>query len=345
MAPNAESDLADIGDIVTSVLNSARGRIFSAMLSYSLRCARVSKAEKGKRWVQKIKEYFTNGLDRTNEFSSLEFSLVLGQHLPYIYYLDGEWVASNINCIFPKDNEHHWKAGFTGYLFYSSQLHKDLYLLLRNNSHYSKALETKFDDRNSSERIIQHICIGYLHNLENLDDDKSLISQVFEKKDPDQFLELIRFFWMLRDKITAEHKIKVKPLGNKMFEILSQEQNNPVYKKVLSQLSLWLVLIDKLDEQTSEWFKLSAKNLEPIEEIFFVEYLLEHVQKTPEEVAAIYLELLSSGTFPNIKQDNVIKLVQSLYERGKKQAADRICSLYLNKGFSFLRTTFEENRR
>ena len=48
LAGRTESDLRDMGDRVTSVLNSSRGKIPSAMINYFLRYARLLKKKRGK---------------------------------------------------------------------------------------------------------------------------------------------------------------------------------------------------------------------------------------------------------------------------------------------------------
>lgn len=92
------------------------------MINYSLRFARLSQKKGRKRWVEDIKRYFTKCLDRDFEGSSFEFSVTVGEYLANLYYLDNKWVFENINRIFPKDDEEHWKAAFVGYLFTSSML-------------------------------------------------------------------------------------------------------------------------------------------------------------------------------------------------------------------------------
>ena len=126
LAEKTESDLSDMKDLVTSVLNSSKGKVFSAMVVYSLRSARVPKEGEGKKWVKVIKTDFDNRLDRQFE-PSLEFSVTLGRYLANLSYLDQEWLILNINGIFPKDDDKHWKAGFTGYLFYNSRVYKNVY--------------------------------------------------------------------------------------------------------------------------------------------------------------------------------------------------------------------------
>ena len=228
------------------------------MINYSLRCARLYRKEQGERWVEAIKEDFDKRLNREVE-PSFEFSVILGEYLANLYYVDEDWVKSNINRIFPKDNDAHWRAAFTGYLFNSSTVYAKLYSLLRANEHYTKGLETNFSDHHIEERLVQHICLGYIEEWEKLDDGKSLITKLIKNRNVDQLSAIVSFFWMQRDKLTDKIKVKVKPLWKTLFYVLSKNDENTEYQKVIANLSKWLSLIDEVDEQTLEWLKLSAK--------------------------------------------------------------------------------------
>lgn len=344
LAEKTESDLSEMNDLVTSVLNSSKGKIFSAMINYSLRCARLIKSKQEERWVKAIKEDFDKRLDRKVE-SSLEFSLTLSEYLAYISYLDKKWVIDNINQIFLEDNDIHWKAAFTGYLFYSSIVYKDHYFLLRENGHYTKALQTEFSDAHITERLVQHICIGYLEDWEKLDDKTSLISKLIENRNVNQLSAIVNFFWMLQNKLTDKIRAKVKSIWKVLFELLSQNEENPEYQKIISNLSEWLSLIDEIDEQALEWLKLSAKYIQADVNIsFFIEYLLKHAEKSPAKVGEIYLEMLNVDVYPDYKKENIKEIVRILYDQGQKDIANKICNLYGAKGFDFLRTIYEEHR-
>ena len=344
LAEKTESDLSEMSDLVTSVLNSSKGKIFSAMINYSLRCARLFKKEQVERWVEAIKEDFNKRLDRKVE-PSLEFSVTLGEYLANLAYLDKKWVTDNINRIFPKDNDTHWEAAFTGYLFYSYRIYKNIYFLLRKNDHYIKALQTKFRDDYIVKRLVQHICIGYIEEWEKLDDDTGLISQLLKNQNVYQLSEIVRFFWTQRDKPNEKVKSKIKPIWKVLFELLSQNEENPEYQKIISSLSKWLSLIDEIDEQALEWLKLSAKYIQAdFNASFFIEYLLKHTPKTPAKVGEIYLEMLSAGVYPDYKKENIERIVQILYDQGQKESADKICNMYGAKGFDFLRTMYKKHR-
>jgi len=337
-------NLPDMKDLVTSVLNSTKGKIFSAMINYSLRYARLYKRENEERWVNSIKEDFTKRLNREIE-PSLEFSVILGEYLANLYWLDKKWVTDNLNRIFPKDNDTHWKAAFTGYLFYSSRIYKDLYFLLRKNEHYAKAIKTEFSDSHITERLVQHICIGYLEDWEKLEDKESLIFQLIENKNINQLSAIASFFWMLRDELNDKIKIKVKPLWKTLYVLVRQNEENPKYQKLISNLSKWLSLIDEIDDEIFEWLKLSAKYVDrDYNTPFFIEYLLKHASETPAKVGEIYLEMLNANIYPDYKKEDIQEIVHLLYYKNEKESAGRICNLYGAKGFDFLKDIYETHR-
>ncbi|GAV23531.1 SIR2 family protein [Carboxydothermus pertinax] len=344
LVEKTKSDLPNINDLVISVLNSPKGKIFSAMINYSLRYARLYNRDREEKWVDSIKEDFTKRLNRELE-PSLEFSVILGEYLPNIYWLDGNWVIDNINKIFPKDNETHWEAALTGYLSYSSKVYKDLYFLLRKNEHYTKALKTEFTDSNITERLVQHICIAYLEDWENIEDKESLISQLIENKNINQLLAIESFFWMLRDKLIDKIKTKVKPLWKNLYELVRQNEEKPDFQELISNLSEWLSLIDEIDDEIYEWLRLSAKYVDrEFNTPTFVEYLLKHAPKTPTKVGKIFLEMLNANIYPDYKNEYIREIVRVLYNKNEREIADRICNLYLEKGFDFLKDIYETQR-
>lgn len=340
-----KSNPPDLYDLVNSVLNSTKGKIFAAMVNYSLRYARLYKKEDNEKWPINIKNYFTKNIqNRAN--SSLEFSVILGEYLLNLYWLDKQWVINNINKIFPQNSEGHWKATFTGYLFYSN-INKDIYFLLKKNGHYFKAIETDFSDSHILERLIEHICIGYIEDWEELDKEDSLISQLIENKNIDQLLEIVSFFWGFKNTYFEEKiKEKVKPIWKKLYELAKQNKEDKKYHRLISHLSLWLSLIDTIDDETFEYLKFSAKFVNvDFNTQFFIEYLLEHSSKTPKKVGEIYLEMLDANIYPTFEKDNIEKIVKTLYENKEKDIANRICNLYFSNGYEFLREIYKKNNK
>ena len=341
LAEKTESNLSEVNDLITSVLNSTKGSLFSAMINYSLRHARLCSKVKQERWPNRIKQDFEKRLDRDIE-ASLEFSVTLGKYLSQLVYLDKKWVTDNINRLFPKENEEHWKAAFSGYLFYSRQIYERIYKLLRENGHYEKALKVEFDSAHIEEKLVQHICVSYIEGTETLEDEKSLIRYIIEGRKISQLREIIQFLWGLHDNITDKAKKKIKPLWKKLFSIFSEDANNNDFQILLSNLSKWLVLIDKIDDNVFEWLRLSAKYVEVNHDgSLFVRYLLKHASRTPEKVGEIYCAMLEEKVYPDYKKEEIQKIVEVLYDKSQKIYANKICNMYLARGYDFLRDIFD----
>ena len=341
LVEHTEPNVSTLKDLRFDVLNSLRGSAFSAMVDYALRCARINNAEQGIRWPQTIREDFTKRLDRSVE-PSFEFAFTLGNSLPYLLYLDEEWVIDNIARIFPRQDESHWEAAFSGYLF-CPRISEDCYSLLKKRRHYQKALNTDFKDPKVLGKLIEHICIGWIEDQETLDDKTSLIYQLVNSDNPKLFSEMVDFFWKEQYDTPDKVKSKVKPAWRALIDVLSQNSSKAEYQEILGSLSGWLGLIDRIDAETLKWLKLSAKYVERgFDSASFVEALREHVPQTPKEVGEIYLEMLNNEVYPDYAPTDIQETIRTLYNQGYKEDADEICNLYAAAGFDFLRSLYEE---
>ena len=370
LAEKVELRPSTIQDLPTAVVNSDRGRVFAAMVSYALRFARVNKAEQENRWPQAIREDFTKRLDRSVE-SSFEFSFTLGTYLPNLLYLDKAWVISNIDNIFPQQDEYHWHVTFSGYLLYSGQLHEDVYSLLKKHGHYQKAITSDFCnqqidtrvlpqtsvvyldseqidftiDRAIRKKLVSDIYLGWVEGFETLTDETSLIYRLINSGPQKLLSALIHFFWRKRDDLPEEMKIRVMPTWRALFESLSQKDDIEKYEEVLSRLSGWVALVDKIDAEVLKWLKMSTQHIRGLtDSAFFVEELLPHAAKTPAEVGDIYLGMLMHNVYPYHDQEHIQGIVRVLYNTEHKEVADRICNLYGEAGFDFLRSLYDENQ-
>ena len=351
-----------------AVVNSDRGRVFSAMVNYALQFARVHDDEQENRWPETIKADFTKRLDRSVE-PSFEFSFILGMYLTYLLYLDKAWLIDNIDYIFPQQDEYHWHVAFSGYLLYSPQLYEPIYSALKKHGHYQRALNSDFcnqqidarvfpepsvvylenqqidrrGERVVREKLVSDICLGWIDGCETLEDEASLIYQLINSENPNLLSALIHFFRKRKDNLSEQLKSKVIPTWGALYESLSQKDDVEKYGEVLSRLSGWVALVDEIDQEVLKWLKMSARYIREFRDsVFFVESLLNHVHKTPAEVGNIYLEMLTHNIYPDYDKEHIQEIVRVLYNTGHKEVADRICNLYGEAGFDFLRSLYEE---
>ena len=344
----AQRSVSTLDNLPTDVLNSDRGRTFSAMVNYALRFARVNASEYTDcRWPYAIRADFTKRLDRSVE-PSFEFSYTLGFHLPYLSYLDEGWVRLNINRIFPQRNEDHWQSAFSGYLLHPG-VREEFYLLLKAHGHYRKALDTRFADTEVSSRFVSHICTAWIEDSETLEDKASLIYQLIHSGNPSLLASVVYFFSRRTDNLSDKVKAKVIPAWRALFEVLSQHSNEAAYQNVLVSLLGWLGLIDKIDAEVLKWVKLSTKYVDrgpqPVNLELFVQSLLKNASKTPKEVGEIYLGIpknVLSRLWPGMPE--VTQTIQILYNKQHKKAADAICDRFGEAGADFLRPVYEEHQ-
>ena len=253
LVEKAEPNVFTLKDLFADVLQSTLSKVFSAMVNYALRYAQINRS----RWPQAIKEDFTQRLNKNTE-SSFEFSFMLGNSLPYLLYLDKEWVINNIDRIFPRQDESHWEAAFSGYLFLP-QTSEDLYSLLKKRGDYQKALKTDFTDQKVLARLIEYICWDWIEDRETLSDENSLIYQLINSGNPKLLSGMVDFVPKRQYDATDKVQSKVKPAWGTLIAILSPKSAEAEYREILGSLSGWLGLIDRIDEETTRMVKTVCK--------------------------------------------------------------------------------------
>ena len=345
LVDKAQQSVSTLDNLPTDVLNSDRGRVFSAMIDYALRFARTSESEYiDCRWPYAIRANFTKRLDRSVE-SSLEFSYTLGFYLLDLLSLDEQWVFDNIDRIFPQQDEGHWQAAFSGYLLRPG-VREEFYSLLKAHGHYQKALSTHFDDTAVLDGLVRHICTGWIEDSESLDDKTSLIYQLIHSGNPNLLACMVYFFSRRADNLSDKVKVKVIPAWRALFEVLSQHSDQVKYQEVLSPLSQWIGLIDEIDDEVLAWIKVSINSLDKVPTLLkVIEALQKHVLITPEKVGKIYLEIPKRREMwflGQTQRNEVEETVRILYKKGYKDIANEICNRFGESGVDFLRPVYDE---
>lgn len=331
LAEKTASEIHDMGDILTSVLNSPIGKIFTSMINFSLSYARLYKDKSNEnRWIEPIKLY----LEKRLENPSIELSFVMGEHLPFIFYLDKKWAEENINLIFANGN---WEYAFEGYLLYPTNIYENIYSLLKQLNHYNRAIKNPFKDRNVVERLVYHICTAYVYDIERLEDPDSLISELIYNGNVKQLSEIIRFFLIQKDKNCEKIKPKIKPLWNIMFKLTSR--NPTKYEEVISDLAKWLTFFDEIDEELFRYLLFSVKYEK--NRLFIINDLSKYVERYPKEIGEIYIELIKHSDNIYYKKETITGIIKTLYEKNEKENADFISNIYGEKGYYFLKELYE----
>lgn len=330
-------------NLVDATLNSPKGKVVLAAITYSLQVARLKKDEAvGRRWPSAIREEFTKRLDRRYD-GSLEFSVSLGQYLIYLYRLDKDWIEQNIDLIFPKDNERHWLAAFTGYLA-QGRVYNEFYDILRSRNHYEKGLTADIQPRRLRERLIHHICFAYLRNAESLDDPTSMIRKLIDGWDPETINDIIGFFWLQRKGSQPSDAFKALALWKLIAEHCEQKQELTTVEKVmLSHLAEMSVYLNSIDQESLGWLKLTAKYADQGHDTpVLVENLDRLADASPRNAGLVFLEMLNNDIYPAYDAQHIISAVEKVYLAGERELGNSICNMYLRRGHEFLRDLFNQ---
>lgn len=345
-------------DALTYALNTTLGRTIMAYVSFSLRVARVTQ-KKTENWGRdKFERFLPVGIDGYIWF---------GSYLPQMKYLDSDYTVEKINYFAKPDApEIEWQMFMEGYLP-GARVHKDLYVLMRVN--YIKALESKIFKGRADERLVEHICIGYLQLGEalaknNEDGQSSLFWKMLDEAKTDdkrgRWEDVAGFFWSIsgrrlkkeekddQEEPSEETKNRVIAFWEWTFEEQETVKGKlgESYGSFLSRMAELTIWLDTIDETKEKWLLLSAPYIEiQHRSAFFVEYLTKYDDEdSVKRIGRIFLKVLETAT-PTFRQEEIQLIVERLYKIVEKYPAikadaDNICNTYGRRGVHFLKDLF-----
>lgn len=342
----------EISDYVFHTLNTPCGKLITALVYLALRIARVNE-KKGIKNDPKWSEAYKGKFNELLRKKVIDAYTSLGRFLPYLAYLDRNWVLEKIKGLAADSGSKYWVAFFEGYLSIG-KVYEDLYELMR--PHYEYGLSYDFKEKRNREHLIQHICIGYLRDRERLDEEGSLFKKIIVHWKPEQIKLVIGFFWMQREylkentednenmraRIIAFWKLLYERYKGKSEDRLSRED-----KQILSAVAKLASSLPHVDAESYKWLILSAPYVhEDFNSAFFIEYLNELKDKgerseTAKYIGDIYLKMLNKTT-PDFDQEHIRSIVEFLYNADAADSASRICNIYGWRGYEFLRDIYEK---
>ena len=342
----------EITDYVTHTLNTPCGKLISTLVNLALRIARVNDKKGIKtesRWSQEYRDKFNDILIK----KIIEAYTSLGRFLPNLYYLDKNWVVEKIGYVCTELGSKYWGAFMDGYLS-TGTVYDELYKLMR--SHYQYGLSYNFTDKPNQEHFVQHICIGYLRDLEKINDSNSLFQKIIDESKPDRIKEIIGFFWMQRDIVTEmsgeneKEREKIIEFWRQLYKKYKDKDEKSLTqedKKILSEASKLTVFLPMIDTESYNWLMLSATYVhEDFNSPFFIEYLDELKNKgnnreTAKYIGEIYLGMLKKIT-PDFDKKHIRSIIEFLYNSGAQENANKICNIYGSRGQEFLKDIYEK---
>lgn len=339
-------------DALAYAWNTLLGRTIMAYVSFSLRVARATKKRPEDWGQQKYERFFKKGLQTFPLF---------GSYLPQMKYLDEAYAKEKIEFFAQKDHgDFEWKMFMEGYLV-EARVYKDVYGLMREN--YLKGLENNVFEKQIDQRLVDHICIGYLFFDELLTDTNNdgkvslfwkMLTNAGALGKRERWMEVIHYFWAntgrttRKDDKTEEENLKIK---DKILKFWAWTYNQPDFAKsnlgedynaFLGRLTELTILFDKIDEDKGKWLLLSAPHIDQHQAHFFIQSLTKFDdQESIKRIGKIFLKVLEKAP-PMIKEEDIALIVRRIYEKGGRNDADKICEAYGRRSLHFLRPLWEE---
>jgi hypothetical protein len=341
---NDKSKISEYSDLSMAVLNSSKGKIYAALLQYSLRFARIQKESANiDRWDKDIKILFSSCID-SNKDDLLLFH-VLGQFLPNIKYLDDVWLQQKFNEIFLLSHPKTWAASISGYFFYHRQVSADYFTLFEQHGHFKHALHSGFELLNAKikESIIQQICTAYLYSLVNADINSILIRSLLANKNENIYSHIIHFFGHLKIPRQGDFPQKVKLLWKTIYDNAIKMEAPKIDAYILSGCSKWVKNLTEIDEITFHILKTSVPYVLTKDRYFIIEGLEKLIKKSPESVGVILHEIYKKEITYDVSREKLVDMIKYLYSIGCKKVANNICLLHAENGYHFLRELYREN--
>lgn len=328
-----------VNDIVTSLLNSMQGKYYESLLNYMLWKVRKENLKTGSKWDKEFKDFFTANLNTKN--ANRTFYASLGKFFRNFLFLDEKWVWSNFKNIFPIKNEMLWKDSFSAHLFYNGDVYAELYKAFVKEGHYKKGLYSEFYSDDINYRIIDHISIAYLFNI---DPNKSnnLIKKIIENGGKN--LNRLIYFYTYRDKEKdAKKLVRIKQVWEKIHVHYKNIKTNES-REIMSSLTRFQKHFDTLGENF-ELLQTSYLSIKYTDYRYdLLESLLPYQDKESELIADLILISAKNDYFFTYQDEILGGLIRTMYEKGFSQKANQICVLYLEKGFDWIRPIYDRNR-
>jgi len=322
-------------DAVFISINSPRGHCLEALINLTLRSCRLSDKDNNKDhsavWSH-FQPIYDAELNRVNmQKPEYEFATLITQYLPNFFYMSKEWIMNNLGRIFDQGIYLKWICAMQGYV-YVNIVYKEIYLYLKESGSFMKALDDKNIKDQVKNRIIENIAISYIDGFEKYTEKNSLIRVLVSRGKIQELNHLIWFIWTLKKGVNEKLIKKVYELWPEMLKVIDVATLEG--KKIASQLCLWAIFIDSIDEENR---KLLLEIVPYADISYHSNISLESVakisQKQPNEAYTIWKKMLE-GTVPTYPEQAIREILTNLLKQEFETPfmANDVVSVYVKKG-------------
>lgn len=326
-------------DYSTHILNSTQGRLHLALLETTWRWAKLFGGKEEIKWPNESKEYFTSRLDR-NSLGDKDYSMILGQQLHTLLWLDKPWIEENILKIFPAANPVHEEFALSSALSIYLRPDKRVYDLFTKYGLFDKAINTYTYECGSLEALCNYAIYEWRFWEGQKSGDESILSKILANNNATQIYQLLHSVW--KTKILT--KEQVLELWHRIISIAEKDKEK--FKSVFRALTWLSDIMNDLSDEITALLNQSIDNFEPNDreayQLSRVIYKL--ADSNIKNAGSLLLNIFNTTDINPYSSSELQEFVEKLYQSGNNELADNICH-YIGetKGSLILREIFERN--
>lgn len=327
-------------DYPTYSVNSLAGQVLRALLDYSLKKARLEQREGAVVWENDMKLLF----ETTLRNRVIDGYILEGMYFRQFYFLDEEWTKRQImqNIHLPDDL---WNAFSGGLNSTNANFNREMYDLLC--PHYARAIAKGIDVKNFySNGLIHHLVAFYFWRFDRIHDDR-LVKKFLTTGSDEAIHEFVRFIGHQKrysQELDEVEKSEFVASILILWEYLSEKygaSDTKAGKDIMGGLLSWLVFIPKLD---ATFVALVLKSISHVQELYFIDDLInelieiknkDNTKDAADHIAKILIAIKFNRHFVAYQDENLLQLIEFLYENEQKTVADKICNYIGETGNDF----------
>lgn len=326
-------------DLVSHMLNSGHGKLFEALRHFNgLYNKDVDPKEVN--LMPQFKDYLTRSLERSGEKDN-EFSVSLGMYLPYLVFVEGDWVEANFEKIFPKNNELHLRYTLSGLNATHYGAGPKFFEFLRKHDLATVVLAHFQQPGPTLNRLLKLALTElFYHDKNAIKEPSSIIYKILANKEPTQLLSLVQMC-QRADYVSIKELLQ---LWNELLQIC--EADPAKFKEAFSELA---ALISKVDSISPEVLGLVEKSFNQLDigtpTYTLVRYLIKLPSDNPQSIAELLIRIWKKTGVRPFVTDDLKEFVGQLYQAGHYGVADELCNFVASLGIYALKEIFDANQQ
>jgi hypothetical protein len=278
---------------------------------------------------------------RTQDEQEISLHAHIGALYRQFQFLSKEWLMENLDLVVPSISIKPtlWRAFMDGFC-YVTDYSPDMYIALRNKGHLLEylRLDISSEDQNSridrlQSKVLELSAVAYV--LGDEDFNTGIISSVLEKKDPEEWQQMI---WsiqsILGDAPDPNHLLKAKCFISELIEIRELNASKTDFKEHFKGLGRFLELIDDpSDELVKNIVGIVSDGLaSPWAFGDIIEYLHRFRDSHTKTVGSLFKQMLEvSKAAPAWPPEKVKDIFSCLRDKGEIETMIDICRIYSDR--------------